>query len=108
MNKKDLVTRVASKTGRPRKDVEQIVDAVLEAVRDALSEGEEVRLTGFGTFSTQKRAARMGRNPRTGQRMSILGSTTFKFKAARPLRESLQQDGDDDDDGFGGARISDG
>ena len=93
MNKSDLAGRVADRIGVSRSAAGDAVDAVFEAVGEALSRGEEVRIIGFGTFGTRHRPARSGRNPRTGESLEIAPSTTPTFKPGKPLRDSVN-DGD--------------
>ena len=93
MNKSDLAGRVADRIGVSRSAAGDAVDAVFNAVGEALSKGEEVRIVGFGTFATRHRPARSGRNPRTGESLVIAASTTPAFKPGKPLRDSVN-DGD--------------
>ena len=65
------------------------MDAVFAAISNALKQGQEVRLTGFGTFATSVRKATTGRNPRTGEQLAIGESTSVRFKAGRALKDSL-------------------
>ncbi len=89
MNKVDLVARVAETTGLPRGEALKVVEAVLSAVEDGLKAKEEVRLTGFGTFSLATRKATTGRHPRTGEPMPIAELITVRFKPGRSLKESV-------------------
>ncbi len=91
MNKKDLVASVAEVANLAPADAARAVDAVFDAITDALKKGEDVRLVGFGTFSTRQRAARQGRNPRTGETIQIPASIQPKFKAGRPLKDAVNQ-----------------
>ncbi|KWA84266.1 hypothetical protein WL29_23185 [Burkholderia ubonensis] len=79
MNKSELVAQVAEKTGQPQKVVAGVLDAVFEAIGDAVSAGDSASFVGFGTFSRSKRPARTGRNPRTGEQMQIDASVVPKF-----------------------------
>jgi DNA-binding protein HU-beta len=90
VNKNDLVTAVASSTGLSKADAGKAVDGVFEAITDALKGGDEVRLVGFGTFAVTERAESEGRNPRTGDKITIPASKQPKFKAGKGLRESVQ------------------
>ena len=92
MNKNDLIAAVASSTGLSKADAGRSVDGVLDAVRSALSSGTPVRLVGFGTFSVVRRAATMGRNPRTGERIHIPASNQPKFKAGKALKAAVNPD----------------
>ncbi|HBV99277.1 MAG: DNA-binding protein [Peptococcaceae bacterium BICA1-7] len=89
MNKADLVSKVAEKTDFTKKDAEKAVSAVLASIEEALSSGEKVQLVGFGTFEIRQRAARKGRNPQTGQEISIAAAKVPVFKAGKALRESV-------------------
>lgn len=89
MNKADLISRVAEKTDITKKDAEKAVSAVLASIEEALSGGEKVQLVGFGTFEIRERAARKGRNPQTGEEISIAATKVPVFKAGKALRESV-------------------
>lgn len=90
MNKNDLVVAVATNTGLSKSDAAKAVDGIFGAISDALKQGEEVRLVGFGTFNVSERAATEGRNPRTGEKISIPASKQPKFKAGKGLKDSVQ------------------
>ena len=90
MNKAELVEKVAGEVGLTKKDVNNVVDAVTSAITDSLASGEKVTLVGFGTFQVQKRKARQGVNPQTGQRISIPAKDVPKFKPGRSLREAVE------------------
>ena len=89
MNKNDLISAVADSSGLSRSQAGQAVEGVFEAITGALKSGDEVRLVGFGTFSVAKRKASTGRNPRTGEPMSIKASTQPKFKAGKGLKDAV-------------------
>ena len=89
MNKNDLINAVAGATGSTKADAGNAVDAILDAIAGALRNGDDVRLTGFGTFSVSHRSARMGRNPRTGASMYIPASNQPKFKAGATLKSAV-------------------
>ena len=89
MNKNDLVAAVADKTGLSKADAGKAIDGVFEAVTEALTGGDEVRLVGFGTFSVAARAASQGRNPRTGEVIQIPASNQPKFKAGKGLKDAV-------------------
>lgn len=89
MNKADLIAKVAEKTDFTKKDAEKAVAAVLASIEDALSGGEKVQLVGFGTFEIRNRAARKGRNPQTGQEISIAAAKVPVFKAGKALRDAV-------------------
>jgi DNA-binding protein HU-beta len=89
MNKQELVGAVAEATGLAKNDAAKAVDAVFDAVTGELKAGGDVRLVGFGTFSVTKRKASTGRNPRTGETMTIAASTQPKFKAGKGLKDAV-------------------
>ena len=89
MNKQDLISDVADTSGLQRGDASRAVDAVFDTIAATLKKGEDVRLVGFGTFSLSKRKASTGRNPRTGEPMTIKASTQAKFKAGKVLKDSV-------------------
>ncbi len=89
MNKNDLVSDISSTSGISKGDADKVVDAWCSAITDALSQGEEVRLTGFGRFSVANRSARVGRNPRTGEPINIAASRQPKFKAGKQLKDAV-------------------
>lgn len=87
MNKADLIHAVAAATGEARAHAAAAVEATLEAVQSALAKGETVALTGFGSFTPKKRAARTGRNPQTGATLQIPATTIPVFKAGQTLKD---------------------
>jgi len=91
MNKKELVDAIGAKVGKDitKKDVEAIVNAFTETVADVLKNGEKVQLVGFGTFEVAVREDREGRNPKTGETITIKGSKAPKFKAGKALKETV-------------------
>lgn len=89
MNKQDLIGTVADSSGLSKTDASRAVESVFEAISSALKKGDEVRLVGFGTFSVSKRKASTGRNPRTGEAMTIKASTQPKFKAGKGLKDAV-------------------
>ena len=89
MNKNELVSSVATEAGLSRADATRAVDAVFSCITDALKQGQEVRLVGFGTFLVADRAASTGRNPRTGESIEIAASKQPKFKAGKTLKDAL-------------------
>ena len=89
MNKNDLVAHVAEAAGLSKSDATKAVDAVFAGISDALKNGGEVRLVGFGSFTVAERAESEGRNPRTGEKIRIPASKQPKFKAGKQLKESL-------------------
>jgi DNA-binding protein HU-beta len=90
MNKQDLIEVVAKAGELPKAKAGDVLDAVFEAISKALAKkGGEVRLVGFGTFSTSKRKAGKGRNPRTGEEIKIPASTNVRFKAGKNLKDAV-------------------
>jgi DNA-binding protein HU-beta len=90
MTKADLVAKVAGESKITKAQAEKAVDGFVAAVSAALSGGEKVTLVGFGTFSVGKRAARDGRNPRTGAKITIPASKVVKFKPGKSLSEKVK------------------
>ena len=88
MNKGDLISAVAAGTGLSKADAGRAIDATTSAIAGELSGGGAVSLVGFGTFSVSHRAARMGRNPATGESIHINASNVPKFKAGKALKEA--------------------
>ena len=89
MNKQELIGAVAESAGLTRSDASKAVESVFDSISSALKKGDEVRLVGFGTFSVSKRKASTGRNPRTGEPMSIAASSQPKFKAGKGLKDAV-------------------
>ena len=89
MNKAEFVDSVAAKADMSKTEAATAVDAVLDAVADALKSGEQVTLVGFGTFLVRRREARTGRNPRTGEPLEIKASNVPSFKAGKALKENV-------------------
>jgi DNA-binding protein HU-beta len=89
MNKNDLISQVAGDSGLSKADATKAVDAVLDNIAGSLSNGGEVRLVGFGTFSVTHRKATTGRNPRTGESIQIKASNQPKFKAGKALKDAV-------------------
>lgn len=89
MKKNDLVTLVASQTGLSKKDTEKTVDLVFAAIGDALAVGDKVQISGFGSFETRQRAARVGHNPRTGEEIQIAAAKTPVFKPGKTLKDKV-------------------
>ena len=90
MNKKDLIKAVAESAALTNKDAEKAINAVTGAIADALKKGEKVQLVGFGTFEVRERAAKQGRNPRTGATMEIPASKLPAFRAGQALKDAIK------------------
>ena len=91
MNKTELIAAVAEKTDLPKKDADAAVSAVLGAITDALKAGDKIQLVGFGTFEVRNRAAKQGRNPRTGETMTVPASKVPAFKAGKALKDAVAE-----------------
>ena len=89
MSKQQLVDMIAEKAGLTKADAARALDATMDSIKDALKNGEKVSLVGFGTFATSKREAREGRNPRTGETVSIAARTAVTFKAGSKLKDAV-------------------
>lgn len=87
MNRTELVATMAEKTQLSKKDAEAALKAFVDVVSEEMKKGEKVQLVGFGTFEVSERAAREGRNPQTGETMTIAASKTPKFKAGKALKD---------------------
>jgi len=89
MNKSELIDAIADKAKLSKADAGRAVDALVASVTRALKKGDTVSLVGFGTFSVRKRAARPGRNPRTGEAIKIKASKNPAFKAGKALKDAV-------------------
>jgi DNA-binding protein HU-beta len=89
MNKSELVQAVADLSELTKTDAAKAVDALLESIKDALAKDDTVTLIGFGTFTVRERAARVGRNPRTGERLDIKAAKVPAFKAGKALKDAV-------------------
>ncbi len=91
MNKTQLIDVVATKTGLKKKDAEAAVNAMNEAITEALIAGDKVQLIGFGTYEVKERAAREGRNPKTGETITIAASKTPAFSAGKAFKDAVNK-----------------
>ena len=89
MNKAELVAAMAEKAGLSKKDAEKALNACVESIEETLKAGDKVSLVGFGTFETRERAAREGKNPRTGEKIKIAASKAPAFKAGKAFKDML-------------------
>ena len=89
MNKQELVASIAEKAGMTKADAARALDATVAAVTEALRQNETVTLVGFGSFYVGERAARTGRNPRTGKNIKIKAAKVPKFRAVKGLKDSV-------------------
>ena len=91
MNKAELVSAIADKAELSKKDAEAALKAFTDVVTEELQKGEKIQLVGFGTFEVSERAARTGRNPQTGEEMTIPASKAPKFKAGKALKDMVNE-----------------
>ncbi len=89
MNKGEFVAAIAESADMTKADAERAVEAVFNVVKKALKSGDSISLVGFGTFTVRKRAARTGRNPRTGDTIKIKASKVPAFKAGKALKDAI-------------------
>lgn len=89
MTKSELIKDVSKRTGFTQVDSEKVVNAMLDAITEALAEGDKVTIVGFGTFDVRERSARKGINPRTGEAMNIPASKLPAFKAGKNLKDTV-------------------
>ncbi|MBK1734550.1 DNA-binding protein HU [Halorhodospira abdelmalekii] len=89
MNKTELIEAVADSADLSKAAASRAVDAVVESVTEALREGDQVTLVGFGTFTVRERAARTGRNPQTGEALNIPASRVPAFKPGKALKDAI-------------------
>ena len=89
MNKAELIGSIADKSGLSKAEAGKALDAFVSSVTDALSSGERISLVGFGSWSVDKRDARIGRNPRTGEEIQIAAKNVVKFKPGAGLSEAV-------------------
>lgn len=91
MNKTELVDAIAAAADITKAEASKAIDAFCDSITEALVKGDKITLIGFGTFETRERAARTGRNPRTGKALEIAASTTPAFKAGKKLKDAVNQ-----------------
>ena len=89
MNKNELIAAVAERANLTKKDSEAAVSALIDAISDALCEGDKVQLVGFGSFEVKKRDARVGRNPKTNEPIEIPATKVPVFKAGKLLKDNV-------------------
>jgi DNA-binding protein HU-beta len=89
MNKAEFLTAVSEEADVTKVDADKALDAIITVIKKALKKGDDVSLVGFGTFTVRKRAARTGRNPRTGEQIKIKASKVPAFKAGKALKDAL-------------------
>ena len=91
VNKAELISVMAEKSGLTKKDTEKALNSFIEAVEEALENGDKVQLVGFGTFEVRERSARKGRNPQTGEEIDIPAASVPAFKAGKALKDSINK-----------------
>lgn len=89
MRKTEIVQRIAETTKMTQKDVDKVISSLLEVIGETLKSGEKVQFTGFGTFETRQRAARNGKNPKTGETVKITACKVPAFKAGKQLKDKV-------------------
>mgnify|MGYP001306844947 CR=1 FL=1 len=89
MNKSDFIAKLADTANISKTEAERALDAVVDVVKDALKAGDSVNLVGFGSFVVRTRAARTGRNPRTGENITIAASKVPAFKPGKALKDAI-------------------
>jgi len=89
VNKSELIDAIATQADLSKADAGRALDATIQAITGALKEGDSVALVGFGTFSVKQRAEREGRNPKTGEAITIPAATVPGFKAGKALRDAV-------------------
>ena len=91
MNKTELVNAIAKEAGVKQTEAENVLNATINCIGDALGKGDKITLVGFGTFETKKRSAREGRNPKTGETIQIKESIVPSFKAGKSLKDKVNK-----------------
>ena len=91
MNKTELIAAAAERSGLTKKDAEKALNAAIDAITAALTQGDKVQVSGFGIFEVKEREARMGRNPKTGEAMEIAASKVPSFKASTTLKDAVSK-----------------
>ncbi len=90
MNKAELIEAIVAKADLSKKDAEAALNATVEAIKEALKAGDKVQLVGFGTFAVKARAARTGRNPKTGEAIAVAAAKVPTFAAGKALKDAVQ------------------
>jgi DNA-binding protein HU-beta len=89
VNKNDVVNQLSDRTSLSKADTQKAVDGIFDLITDSLKSGEEVRISGFGVFVVSHRAGGKGRNPQTGEEITIKPSKAARFRAGKPLKDAL-------------------
>lgn len=90
VNKQELIKDIAKRSGLTQKDTDKFLHSYVDSVIESLSKGDKVQLIGFGTFETRDRAARAGRNPQTGEELTISATTVPAFKAGKAFKDAVK------------------
>lgn len=90
MTRDELIARISKKTGLSKTQVSNSLKSMLDEITDALRKGDKISFVGFGTFSTARRKARTGRNPRTGEKLNIPATTVPKFQPGKGLKDAVR------------------
>ncbi len=90
MTKTDLIDAIAAKVGKPKTEVGETVDAIVDTITQKMVEGEDVNITGFGIFKASHRKARQGVNPRTGEKIQIEARNVPKFRPSKTLKDAVK------------------
>lgn len=90
MNKQDFVDKIAKRAGVTKREAKESIDTLFEEITKALKKGQRVTFVGFGTFSTRRRKARKGRNPKTGATINIKAKRVPKFSAGKALKDAVK------------------
>ncbi len=91
MNKAELISAAAEKAGLSKKDTEKAINAMVDTIVLAMRRNDKVQMIGFGSFEVKERAARMGRNPRTGEEQEIPAARVPQFKAGKALKDAINE-----------------
>lgn len=89
MKKADLISALAGKSGIKKVEAQKVIDALIEIIGDELAKGEKIQIAGFGTFEVSERPAREGRNPRSGETLTIEASKSPRFKAGKAFKDRI-------------------
>jgi len=90
INKSELTKEVAAKLNSKQNEAEKVIDALIESIKDNLAKGEKVQIIGFGSFEVRNRAARKGRNPQTGETLTIPATKVPAFKPGKALKDAVK------------------
>jgi len=89
MNKQELIDAIAGQTGQSKAQTGEMLDTTLDVIKKIVAKGDSLQLIGFGSFSSGKRAARVGRNPKTGEEIKIPAAKTVKFTAGKAFKDAV-------------------